>query len=854
MMKKIRLLLACMVLFFGITNIFALIASAADGTCNEYSGSNVNSQNYYNYDNTIKSYLTSDGNGGLMRIQADAVSSKILIEYYDTSYNFKSSKTINNELPIFGAFYETTSNYYILSGQINSEESDSVEVFRLTKYDKNWKKKSSCSLYGANTYIPFDAGSARITTSGKYMLIRTAHEMYMSDDGYHHQANVTIQVDMDNMKITDYFTDVMNSSYGYVSHSFNQFIKTEGNNIIAVDHGDAYPRSIVLIKYNTDFTTGSFVPDYYYDDGCTTVDMMVFPGSIGQNYTGATIGGFEISDSSYIVAGNATEQTNNFYGNTRNVFVAVASRDTGKGIGTPTIKWITSYAEGKESTNTPHLVKISNSKFILLWSQGEKVYYTQLDGKGNKVGSIYSIEGALSDCVPYQLNGKIIWYTWDDEMMTFYEINTSNLATKSKVVIENGHKFTTTSPAKGSNLAKQVCKTCGYGQSITVPTSYDVWWSINDEGVYYSSPSGNYYENDIIKVMVSTDYCLDNRDIVVKVSDTSIATIDNNRYGSIREIKMKKAGNFTITIYPRYNTNLKTTYNIKVSHKGNKLKVVKPTCTAKGYTEYKCEICKNVYKSDYVDKLIDLSDATVTIGQPSFAYTGNYIKPVVTVKVKVDGKTKTLTNWEDYKVNYKNYKNPGTATITVEGRGKYAGKKSITFTIRPVNLSNATVTINQPSFGYTGKYIKPVVTVKVTLNGKKVTLTNWEDYSVAYKNYRNPGVATITVKGRGITTGSKSITFQIRPSQVKNVKISGKSTTYVNLKWDSCVGVTGYEVYRATTKNGTYSKVATVTAASYKNTGLKRGKTYYYKVRAYKTVGNTKIYGSYSGVYQVATK
>ena len=86
------------------------------------------------------------------------------------------------------------------------------------------------------------------------------------------------------------------------------------------------------------------------------------------------------------------------------------------------------------------------------------------------------------------------------------------------------------------------------------------------------------------------------------------------------------------------------------------------------------------------------------------------------------------------------------------------------------------------------------------------------------------------------------------------MKYVGKSTTYVSLKWDSCVGVTGYEVYRTTTKTGTYTKVATVKTTSYKNTGLKSGETYYYKVRAYKTVGSTKIYGNYSAVYTITTK
>ena len=82
--------------------------------------------------------------------------------------------------------------------------------------------------------------------------------MYRADDGYNHQANVTIQLDMSTMKITDSFTDVLNNNYGYVSHSFNQFIKIDSDKIVAVDHGDAYPRSIVLTKYKTSVSSGKF--------------------------------------------------------------------------------------------------------------------------------------------------------------------------------------------------------------------------------------------------------------------------------------------------------------------------------------------------------------------------------------------------------------------------------------------------------------------------------------------------------------------------------------------------------------------------------------------------------------------
>ena len=60
-----------------------------------------------------------------------------------------------------------------------------------------------------------------MTHSGDHLLVRTCHEMYKSSDGNNHQSNVTIEVDMPSMTITDSYTGIMNVDYGYVSQSFN---------------------------------------------------------------------------------------------------------------------------------------------------------------------------------------------------------------------------------------------------------------------------------------------------------------------------------------------------------------------------------------------------------------------------------------------------------------------------------------------------------------------------------------------------------------------------------------------------------------------------------------------------------
>lgn len=364
------------------------------GQCASYEGTNAGAQTYDRWSKVINSYLFANGEGYL-RVQGDAVSGKLLAEYYSSDFTLQNTVTVDLDLPIFGGFYSAGDSYYVLTGQNNKSENNSTEVFRITKYDKNWNRLGSSGLYGANTTKPFDAGTARFTQSGKYLLVRTSHEMYTTDDGINHQSNVTIQFDMDAMKITDSFSDIMNTGYGYVSHSFNQFIRTDGTSIVAADHGDASPRSAVLIKYNTDFTKGTFVPDYYTK--CSVVDMLTYPEhQSNYNITGGSMGGFEVTSSDYITAMNSVDQADITNNTTRNIFVARVSKD----LGTKTVTQVTNYAEGTETTSTPQLVKINDDELMLLWTREGKVNYAELGADGAVTSDIYSFEGELSDCSP----------------------------------------------------------------------------------------------------------------------------------------------------------------------------------------------------------------------------------------------------------------------------------------------------------------------------------------------------------------------------------------------------------------------------------------------------------------------
>ena len=72
----------------------------------------------------------------------------------------------------------------------------------------------------------------------------------------------------------------------------------------------------------------------------------------------------------------------------------------------------------------------------------------------------------------------------------------------------------------------------------------------------------------------------------------------------------------------------------------------------------------------------------------------------------------------------------------------------------------------------------------------------------------------------------------------------------LEISWTEVAGAAGYQLYRATSKSGKYSKVASVTENFYRDDFVEFGKTYYYKVRAYKKLDGKFTYSSYSKVME----
>ncbi len=177
--------------------------------------------------------------------------------------------------------------------------------------------------------------------------------------------------------------------------------------------------------------------------------------------------------------------------------------------------------------------------------------------------------------------------------------------------------------------------------------------------------------------------------------------------------------------------------------------------------------------------------------------------------------------------------------------------KVVTDEPEQIDISKAKITAIKAQV-YTGKAIKPTVTVKY--GGKK--LIKDTDYSVSYKNNKKIGSATVTITGKGDYTGKKTVKFDIIP---KGVKISSLTAgkKQLTVKWAKGSSITGYEIEYSLKKNFKDSKFVTIKKAATTKTVLKKlqaKKTYYIRIRAYKTVNGKKYYSAWSAIKNKKTK
>jgi hypothetical protein len=240
-------------------------------------------------------------------------------------------------------------------------------------------------------------------------------------------------------------------------------------------------------------------------------------------------------------------------------------------------------------------------------------------------------------------------------------------------------------------------------------------------------------------------------------------------------------------------------------------KIIKPTCTAKGYTIYTCDYCGSSTKSNYISEL------------------GHSYLTTLEVKAKI-----------------------GT-------NGKYITKCTQCNNVKSTSIIYA---INQPSlsavkYDYNGKVQTPKVTIKNTAGA---LLKQNSDYTISYSgNRKSVGQHSVKIVFKGIYSGSKVINYTIVPKTTKISKATAISKGF-KLDWKKQKDQTnGYQIQYSTSdkfpSNNTKTKnITSNKTTSYSFKKLSSKKTYYIRIRTYTIINNTKYYSNWSSTVKVKTK
>jgi len=238
-------------------------------------------------------------------------------------------------------------------------------------------------------------------------------------------------------------------------------------------------------------------------------------------------------------------------------------------------------------------------------------------------------------------------------------------------------------------------------------------------------------------------------------------------------------------------------------------------------------------------------------------YSGSAVEPEVTVTLFGI----TLTRGVDFEATYSNNVEVGTGTVTLTGIGQnMEGTTSATFDITYINApqnlkaSKLDWCSNQLTWdesieaeGYviyraasaTGKYYLLGTSLKNSFVDKEAAPGQKYYYKVAaLRELDGESVFSARSKAAYVTTATAKVT---------GLKVRKRTCSSLALSWNAVSGATGYQIYRATSKTGTYTLVKTVKGTSANVTGLTADTIYYFKIKAYVTIDGTDYLGSFSG-------
>lgn len=471
----------------------------------------------------------------------------------------------------------------------------------------------------------------------------------------------------------------------------------------------------------------------------------------------------------------------------------------------------------------------------------------------------FSCKGAAKDKIYHDENGDGFYY---HEGMLLQAKAVSGVNYGTDIVIEDGTYIIANRAFSQFNPTETIT-------SITIPESVkyigDIWiGSFDIKDIYYAGDKNSWKKIQIANDPVNNsanNLMFSNAEIhYAKSSATDLSDCTVTlEYSKTEYTGEEKTPN--VTVKNPDGAVLKKDIDYKVTFVNN-VNAGTATVNITGLEDY----CGTVTKEF---EITDVKAANVT-AKLSFAkatYNGKQKTPTVTVK---DANGNTLVKDTDYTVTFANTtrKGVGRYKVTVTLKNNYSGTKTLWFTIVPNKTSTVKVSLVEKSDAYNDVLVRWDYVTGASgyyLYYKKNAASAWSkpiDYGKTRTATLN-NLADGTQYNIKITAyykasnGTKYTALNSRTSNIWTLKkvtgltVKKYNASKVKISWKNINGETGYEIRRMVKNGNTYVAKkfhnASASASSIVVTAPK-GTTYYYQIRAYKTVNNRKVYAPWSAI------
>lgn len=565
-------------------------------------------------------------------------------------------------------------------------------------------------------------------------------------------------------------------------------------------------------------------------------------------------------------------------------FYSINDSDAGKEdavLGTKTIKFKTAALKDEFEQYW--------KEYVMYIYKGEKQVYTVLpEKKTTSLTLNKTSDKILCDGTSHEIH-LIAKLSEDDctDVVTFKSSNEDLATVDGNGVVTtkaNAHGSATITATAGDHTATYKLTQTGSGINVTADQKtivYKEWWETEDL-------------LDNIKKSINVT-CADCHNNLGRDKDYEVIVSDYKKTGKV-DVTIKGIGAFEgmtakTSVNVEYHKHGEQGYRIDDLYSGYNwtgkevrpdLKVYCNDCNKelKEGTDYKLEYKNNVNVGTATVKIVGMGayegvDRTANFeieedcgwngfyskghkdGESlgTFKWTGNTV--LIDPDMRCSHCDKELQENVDYKVEYSNNIDPGVASMKIIGMGDYKGYElNFTFVIEkktPTTTEDqkptTTTTETKPTTSSTTTETKPATTE---------TRPSTENSSTS---------GTTAAKKETATTAVPVIRISVKKAAIQKIKALKKAFTINILKNKD--QVTGYQISYSYKKNFKGQKVKTLkkfkykkikvkrkkyTITSYKVKGLKRKKTVYVRVRAYKQVGKTKVYGKWNSVKKVKIK